>query len=304
MDNNRIAQIAKLQAEFGTRDESPNEIYHYTGIDIVPKILAEAGVVLRLTRAEKLLDQHEGRRTVEVYYDLALERLLTKGDIDESVYEILAKIEVPQKILFLQDRKRGSKYTLCAKSKEYKAYTFCFSAKENDQYMISNYIPAQEHKGYCLSFFGGEVRENTTTIGQFSGARFRLEPVIYGGKIVDRLYYYLKSIVSIVGSSAEDMQAWLKPLVLDALSSLRYRVKLGRYSEENEIRFIVFLPKGKRIKVKELSYGKRSDGEGHYIYLTIPKGAFCGLTPTETVSEEEHNIIREAIVRNNYRILI
>ena len=107
-------------------------VYHYTNIDTVPLILRDDKIHLRMTHVEYFDDKHEWRKTIEIYYDLALERLLHDDIIDCDTYAALSRIEVPEKTVFILPPSSSSTDTsgiVC--NTECDVYIACFSSEKN-----------------------------------------------------------------------------------------------------------------------------------------------------------------------------
>ena len=294
MNDNQISQIAKLVTDFERWSVLPYEIYHYTDLNTIPKIVLKNAISLRMTKAEDLDDHHEGRHTIEVYYDLALEQLLNDGIINKDLFHNLCTLEVPTELLYLFE----SSSAAFGKSAAYDTYITCFSTQKNDPYMISNYIRNSEHKGYCISFYSDNVKENQSTFNTLS-VRLCLEQVLYGNQIIKMLYDFIKRLVHIIPPDSESTEKWIKPLVLHGLSKLRYFVKLKRYYRENEVRLALMIPNNVDKSISYISPFTVKEEKGKkYIIVPFQRIIYAGMTQTASVTNEEDNRIRAIISQN------
>lgn len=295
------SQLAKLQVAFSYWGEIPNEIFHYTGFNTITKILLRDGISLRMTRAEDFDDPHEGRSTIEVFYDLALERLLQDCVIDASIYRTLCEVEVPKQQLFLLNEISLQGHPITpVKSFTYNAYVACFSTEENDPYMVKEYIKNECHKGYCISLSSLNLKENMITYNT-PGVHSQFAPVLYGGQIIDKLYNYIDNIIQITGTAPDVIENLVRPLILDALSKLRFFVKLNRYSIEKEVRLVLMIPE-KSVSSDQPPFIEQCENKRRFIQPIFPKNPFFHFTATNSVPTEEDKEIRGIIAGRGYPI--
>ena len=304
MTDSQIQSILKLQISQEGTTYNGLEVYHYTETKNIQKILQTDKVSLRMTRVEDFEDEHEGRKTIEMFYDLSLERLLRNGIICQSSFEQMSKIELPRTTMFFwNDHKRKVTHY---RAREYYTYIFCFSLKENDPHMIESYIKNEGHNGYCLSFYTENLGENQTTLALFDRqVRIQLSRVLYGEEVVDSLYRYLQNLVSILGNNdPHSLGKWGVPIIKEELSRMRYLVKRYRYSKENEVRLILMFPKYTKKKLLEKSqkllFSKEENKQ--YVYLDVPKDVFAGMKKTMGVTDEEDSSIRDLLRKREYTV--
>lgn len=297
MTQDQISRLAKLQVMNISEHKDYPMLYHYTTMDAVRKKLSKDCIKIRLTNAEDFEDQHEGRKTIEVYYDLALERMLRNGIITSEVFAMLANIEVPDRTLFFSRKIDSS--VIEAKSDAYNAYVFCFCIEENNDYMIEHYIRNDDHSGYCMSFFTDNICEDLHREPLFGErVRFSLKKISYGNEIVDMIYNYMVELVSIPDQcDASFINRWGSALIRDLLSSLRYNIKLKRYSQENEVRLCLLTPASDGNEASRVSQRIQRTVENgkRYVYFDLVKNSFDTLTRTDSLSEYEDVRLRESL---------
>ena len=125
-----------------------SNVYHYTTADITNLILREEDICLQMTRMDNFEDKLEGK-TVDSFYQKALKKLLKENKLSKSQYELMVKIEAPQKNLTAFEEEKG---IYRGEITESDIYITCFSKEKNDSYMIKKYIKNDKHSGYCLDF--------------------------------------------------------------------------------------------------------------------------------------------------------
>ena len=147
--------------ELNPSRDTPEVIYHYTDRETTRKILTKDGLCFRMTRAEDFEDQFEGR-TLEEYYQEAIENLRESGFLPDTHYRILRKAQMPEKkpMLFSNPVDPSSIYL---QGTRYTAYVSCFSTEKDDLKMIEYYMKNESKKGYCIGVNAKSLNTNETT---------------------------------------------------------------------------------------------------------------------------------------------
>ena len=238
-------------------DDSVFELHHYYRENTVNRVLQKDYICFRLSAAENFEDKMEGK-AIEVYYDLALDRLKRAGKITQEEYDALAYIDISQNVFFFSKHPAGiQQYT----DTKFEEYIICFSSESDDPYMFQNYGE------YCLTLTRGNLlspllgRENLRAV---------FTPVLYGDDIIK--YLESKIIEVIVSPDMKRDMAWF---IGEVLHRLQFVAKQSKYSKENERRLIVYLPEGETKLIPEI---ERTESDGkRYIYLKYSKDLLCGI---------------------------
>lgn len=232
-----------------TRYQVIDELYHYTDIDCMENILQNDKVVFRMTNINDFSDKMESK-SIEVYFDLAIEQLYIDGVIDLKIKELLSSIKIDEKHLFSTvDKIFGGEYM---KSEPYDVYVLCFTTDGNSSYMTENYIRNSEHKG-CI------IHVNRNACGDFckKSHDYLMMKVIYGKEVIDNIYKFIKDELICGDKSDEFINKYVIPLIVAYIHQLRYCTKLSKFKSEKEIRLIKYIPKtenyDENFKIEEIN---------------------------------------------------
>lgn len=279
-----------------------NEIYHYTDIETCKKILKSEGLTFRMTHVKDFTDKFEGR-TIEVFYDMALEHLLKCGKISDDLYWELAELEIPNRDFFFFNTKdyQDKLYTEVV-STDYDVYIACFSENAASSYMEEHYIKNEKHNGCAIGLFAANLESNNITLSFGEGSRFRLKKVLYGEQIVNRIIEITEMLLNAYN---EDI-AILKEVKLNlqqALLELRYTAKRSRYKNENEVRLILMIPKGERVpNYYTPRYEPVIENGKKYIEVPLPKCVFSTIEKSNSTTEEEFRDVVSMLRENGYKM--
>ena len=272
LSEEKLAEIMDMMAWDPRIDTDVDFLYHYYGETASKSVFREDEILFRLADASTFEDKMEGK-AIEVYYDLAIEELLEEEVISREVANQLSDIKTPSHIWlnFFSGREgRGGMH-------EYEEYIMCFSKKKADTYMFQNYC--KDSNGYCYEFSVIDLRELTYK-GHRNGAKMKLEPILYGRAVVE----YLKQQICAVCNNPIRCKNMTK-YIEDVLHYTQYISKLKKFSDEEEVRLIVFMP---RHHIYDCCDIIRSEEEGHkYIYLKAPKEILLGVTCAYFNNKEE-----------------
>ena len=264
-----------------------DSLYHYYNGETVPLVLRKDGIQFRLAALSTFEDKMEGK-SVEVYYDLALQELLLERSITNVDYEELIKIKVPDKAYLMYLPKDGlGKGHFC----EYNEYVICFSKAKDDHYMYENYC--KDSDGYCLEFPVIELKE-VTCMSLRNSAEMMLMPVLYGREVVE----YIKHIVlEVLNEPAK--RHHLEECIQSLLHIVQFSAKLSKYSLEREVRLITLLPKKLEYDLPNIRYAE-SDDSKQYIYLNVEKYVLTGISAAPFNAKQETLKIMHTIKENGY----
>ena len=264
-------------------------LYHYRSVNSVGNIFNGDSIRLRMNRSDQFSDKMEGK-AVEVYYDMALEELLAEGEITEEQFTFLSQIEPSNEEMFIFREDNDLKNAKCL---EYDAYIICFSKVKNDPYMFEHYGSQAEDK-YCLELLTSQL-EVLSHEDLGVGTRTEIIPVMYGKEVVSFLKNKIRQVVN---NQFLYMNASI--LIDDLLHTIQFSAKRARYSKENEVRLVVFLPHGAEY------FDKRyvTDKEKKCLWLNLPTHSVCNYWPKPGNSAENDEKIKNMLRTRGYSFLL
>lgn len=247
-------------------DDTARFLYYYHSDRTVRDILTEDGIQLRLNHVGQFPDKLEGK-TIEVYFDIALDELLQEGKINKKQFSILAQANMPDKRFIIRQEERGVSF---GAEKKCDAYIICFSTEKDDPCMYENY--GNRGKGrYCLSFESFVFKN--LRLGEYeNNLGVDWIRVFYGKKVVDLLKNWILKYLEDADLSDKSICV----LMEDVLHELQYSAKRTRYSFENELRLVVYLPENEEIDSH--IFEKYEDKGKKYLRLYLDKYHLYGIT--------------------------
>lgn len=276
-------------------------LYHYTNEETVPQILTQEGISFRMTRIDDFDDKYEGK-TIEIYYDLALERLCKTNILSEEQRLLLSQVKLPEKHLFIF----SSSSCKLAKPEEAIPYVICFSKKEKDPYMFEKYLK-ETNRGCSMGFYSDLLNVIIVQGKQIkhsgNGYKFYIQNVLYGEEIANDLENYIKGLFECAGGNPteDEVKNWIIPFVEMKLSNMQYCSKLNKYKDENEARLVLLVSGKENNTVDPLQSFRTEEKNGkHYLYITLPHHAFCAINPSDTLAEDM-NVLSTIIKNNGYQ---
>lgn len=284
----QLAELFDLMAWSPRIDSDAEYLYHYYGTDASQSVFTKDYILFRLAAASTFEDRMEGK-SIEVYYDLAIDELLGEGEISLEVAKELSDIKVPERTwLSYFSEGGGSRSGLY----QHTEYIICFSKKKDDKYMYENYC--KNSNGYCFEFSGVDLKE-LACLGHKNGAEIRVSPILYGREVVD----YLRERIRDVCSSPIRRNN-LASYIQDVLHITQYIAKLKRFSNEEEVRLIVFMPKKQIYTANDII--RCADEEHRYIYLKAPKNICLGVSCAPFNNREETKKMMSFLNTNGYPV--
>lgn len=295
MTNEQIAHLVGL-SHYDLNDI--NRVYHCTDMDTVPCIVKDDAVYLRMKHIDNFEDRYEGK-TVEIYYDLALERLYKEKCISLEIYEQLNNIQVPSKLLFVFNTADNESE---GRAIEADCFVVCFS-KTRSPYMMEHYVKNAQKKGYCIEFLWSNLKNNKTTQTFGKGVRFLPQKVVYGSDAVQELYDFLKELISIPDTFDMDfLKTWGTGIIQEKLSYLQCRTKLFKYHQEDEVRLVLAIPRGNYPDGYVLPYTIQEQNKTKFVDIPFHKSVYWNLFKSDAVTDEEHASIQKTLKDRNYSI--
>lgn len=265
-------------------------LYWYRNENSIAKTFLDSRIQLRLTHVDCFEDKLEGR-VAKIYYDIALKELLAEKAIGKALFDRLSKVTVEGKERFL---KRDANDIKLASMKDYEAYIVCFSKIGNDPYMFDHY------GRYCFTL-SKSMLIHTLRARFADRIRCYDRQILYGRQVVE---YLKKAIMAIVCN--EFLLQNAEMLLRDQLHELLYAAKSPQYSLENEVRFVVCVPKDdpcddekiKRIESEENGITKK------YLTLTLKNEMFYRVSPSPVNAEEDTARVFSLFRQRGYSALL
>lgn len=273
-----------------------DDVYHYTDIKNVPKILQNDTIQFRMTNFEDFEDKTEGK-VVEVYYDLALEKLEKEKIISEKERFSLSNIDLTKEIIFRKVQTDEITVNLCEFA-DCKYYITCFSTKQDDDYMYKNYVRSE--KGACIGFLGANLFFPNSYFNN-SGAFVKGFKMLYGQEATQMIYEKLKNLFTHQSFKDFKTSELIISGIQQMLKTLKWRLKLGKYRKENEIRLVLAVPEKAYSNCEQVFIEKR-ENEKRYINFNVDKECFCTIT-VKGQTKDEYMDLCEEIKNKRYKIL-
>ena len=276
-------------------------LYYYRSVRSADKILCAEKIELRLTRSDGFNDKKEGK-TIQLYYQTALNELLASGSISDEWYNKFFEITVPEKMFLpvrtedirIEDICIDDKITIWEEA-DYEEYIICFSKVANDPNMFKRFCQKDDKpgEGYCFHFYDGALYE-LRTLGLDNHCDIKLYPVIYGESSID---YIKQNILKILGNDyyLRDYKYYICQVFL----GLRYFLKEPKYADEHEIRLVVFAPKEWG---EHKSFEIREEDNIKYLYLFLDKENLYRLTPSPANTIDQTQAFMDTIKDRGYEL--
>lgn len=241
-------------------------LYHYRSGSSLNDIFAQDSIRLRFTRGDCFTDKMEGN-AVEVYYDLAIEELLSKGLITEKQSNRISDVRPPNVMLAMEKRNGIDWFT----EKEYDPYILCFSTEKDDPFMFENSIKNKASGRYYFSM-DSTIVEQMKQLGRRNGVHIEPGKILYGRSVIEHikrkiLFVFEKPFLNDVADV----------FLQDYLHKLQFLAKLSKFKKENEVRVIAKVPKELSMDHRDLFFAE----DKKHITLKIPKSYVWGITPKE-----------------------
>lgn len=271
---------------------SADPVYHYTSLETLRKILSN-DILWRFTSIEDFDDKHEGRKTVEVYYDMTIYSLYKEKEIDKTTYDFLSKIEVSEKEFFFINEDKDRELLVC---EEQELFVACFSKNKNDCNLFQEYIKTTEKKGFCIELNNTLLNSIDDYYREYNMNIYYLD-IIYAYESLDIIKGFIVKLLSLEnGKGFEFLKKYAKPRIVEFLSILRCFIKLNRYTYENERRLLISFPKkvDRKPDYKTPFNISIENGKKH-IYVPFENGLISNIYKNENVTDDEYNEIQEML---------
>ena len=284
----------------GTIPNIPASIYHYTNEETVPLILTKKHISFRMTRIDDFDDVYEGK-TIEIYYDLALEKLHKMNILTEEQLLLFSKVQLPEKHAFIHI---SSSYN-GIKLETAVPYVVCFSKNANDPYMYKNYLKGTD-RGCSLGFhlFTDKhvVVQGKPLLSLCNGARLFLTNVLYGEEIVDHLVDYIQGLLNCIDGVFinKELEEWILPFIEIELANLQYCSKLNKYRRENEVRMILLVSESESISPNPAYCFKTEEKDGrHFLYIPFHRSLLNSIHASDALKNDMDDL-KSKLIENGY----
>lgn len=233
-------------SEIEYKNAFPGTVWHYTDNNGIKGIIRENSIVFWLTRSDCLADHTEGAVLEEVLQK-AIEDMKHKYSFEPGFSRIIDGLHVPTDRSLFYRKNDGNVWH---STEPCDTYIACFCLSENSQEMWTEYT--NEREGYSLEFDRNLFSEifNFVNVQQGRGyVDLHLQRVLYDED--EQVQYLIKKIkqaydvFSVACQSDSFLVAddFIAKSLQSILNQLRFSCKHKRYSFENEVRAVVYLPR-------------------------------------------------------------
>lgn len=295
----KIKEYANLTCD---RPELPQTIYHYTDTETADKILTDKGPSFRMSEMKDFADKLEGK-TIEAYYDAALDRLERKGVISESDRMELGRIEMSKHYFPIKESESDIGLPMIVlKQDEARVFVACFSRNQMDAYMVDHYIKNESKAGYSIGIDSRYLQPVDNAIGMITDGIWKTIDVTYGE---DAISYFENLLIELLtrsgGVGTDEYTKYVKGIIVNRLYERQYATKLGKFRQENEVRAILILPANHMQQLPDGITISR-EGERTYCYVRLGHYAVEGIYNTQSVSPQEDKERRAQWEKRHYHI--
>lgn len=210
---------------------SNTNIFHYTTVDTLLKILQKDTIKFWFSKYDCLNDLSEGIEVIKSYIDACNYCLNVNKSIDNDFFNAILNIKPSEQFIFDKN--------ICYKN----AYICCFSADRNSL-DLWRYYPKTLNCGCNLGLNAGIFNEKLKDCKNFN-----LQSVLYDE--TDKINYWIKKIEKVYKYYIESKNLDTSINFLSwILGKTRFLFKHKCFKSENERRAIMYLPEGKLDTVK------------------------------------------------------
>lgn len=225
------------------------ELFHYTGIDSIDKIVRENYLDLRLTRADLFDDKNEGKHIIRV-----LKNAIRESHTSPQFQDILCG--------FVDDNSE-----IC--NEKEKCYVLCFSKNGNSEYLIGNYAYKRTKTGEVIGIQKIAI-DDVELCEENIGIHVSVFDVLYSE---NRLKQYIVRLIDQaykLRAQDDDNQIWLKRIIKGMLWSYSLVYKSEDFQNEEETRMVV------RVENPNWTspfFAKDTETPENYLHLKLPMTA-------------------------------
>ena len=245
-NNEKVLSFRQLRGDFFGEHISPDRLWHYTSAQGLNGIIQDNGKMrLFFTRSDCLNDYSEGNDVLKCYHE-SCSRLWKTGRIDDSFYQVIKDLEVPEfrRLKYrIPDPDLGSIPLVLFDEVKCDVYICCFSMKEDSLDMWRYYSKSDGGYalGLCTNLFYDEAKTDPAGICSWIGAC----RVIYSTE--EKIALLSEKIVRVYSAflndkEVEDPRNMAKLVLQSHLECFQYQFKHECFSSEQEYRFLIYLP--------------------------------------------------------------
>ena len=224
--------------------------YHYASFEGACSITSHfnfvsGGSVLYHKIYSKLSDEYEGK-DVENCYLKALRKYLYTHTVSEELTKLLKIIEPDNTYILTSGPARNAYHVY---RKKCSAYIACFSLDGDSIYMWDNYLKGAK-SGIALGYNTINLKSNTEDYFG-NGYRHILQKVLYSEQEkVSFIYAFLTELLKRTTDESH-----IRFYVSNFLNCNRFVFKREEFSEEKEVRSVIFFPKDGRCALNTIENG-------------------------------------------------
>lgn len=274
------------------------DLFHYTNIENVDKILCKDKITFRMTNIDDFTDKMEGK-SIEVFYDLALERLLACKKITLATYNELSALKILDTIT-IEVHDNNPESIIVFDNVPYVTYVSCFTIEGDSEYMQKNYFKNDEQKGCIIRLYGDFIKELSCKYQV--NYRSSLLKVKYGKEVVEDIYKTIIKVLSFGNGSKEFLNNLAKPIIQMYLHELKYSAKLSRYKDEKEIRLVSYIPAEEKYQ-NGIRFETDPNTGKRYIHAELSKYFYRNIHFGKNLNENEKRNIKELLTDRGYCIM-
>lgn len=262
-------------------------LYHYYKGHTLRKVIRKNKLLFRLAAAETFSDKMEGK-AVEVYFDLALEELLSEHKITDTQFSKLSEMDVPRRMGFSF---KDGEYYRYSNDEPFEEYIICFSKERDDLYMFETY--AEESDGYCIHLHSDEIEE-LKNLGMDNHAVIKLIPVLYGREAID---YIKRKVMEAVTDPVKEEE--IEYYVGSILHYVQFAAKRKKYAREKEVRLVVFLPQKCDDSLPNIQF-QTDYNQNRFILFSVPNDMLFDVTAAPYNAKAETQGMRVYLEESGY----
>jgi len=215
--------------------------FHYTSPEGLLGILGEKSIVLRFSRFDCMNDKNEGKEYKKVI-ERILKNMVIVGDISHEFFELAMDTEPRGCFTYYELIDDDSEIVETIESDQ---YIFCASKDEDSLALWNYYVKNNKYQGYNIEINIGGLSDDESPRGYsldkqvvryYDEDSFKISQY---SDIVDRL----KRLFEIYTCEDVYIKEQVKDLVADLKQDLKLTVKNKCFEHENEVRWILDIPK-------------------------------------------------------------
>ena len=230
--------------------KSGSLVYHYASFENTLSITGNfvftaGGSVLYHTRYNELSDDYEGQEVEECYLE-ALNKYCLSHKLEKRVADLLYSIKPNDTYLYYMTERAGVDHAYKAKGI---AYICCFSFNGDSEYMWNNYLKG-EKSGFAIGYNTTNLKSNANDYFG-NGYKHIIQKVLY--KKEDKIKFIYDFLNELLSKTHREPA--LNFYVSNFLNCNKYVFKRLSFSDEEEVRSVIFYPEDGHCNLKTINNG-------------------------------------------------